>query len=212
MIKLEAFVFNPFQENTFLLSDESGKCIIIDPGMYDPGENRQITEFIQDRGLIPEAIVNTHCHVDHVLGCRYLKDQYDIPFCFHKDDQEMLERAPELGAIFGLEVDMLPEADRYLVAGEKFQFGNSELQLIHVPGHSKGSLALYSEPDKFVITGDALFNGSIGRTDLPGGDYNTLIESIRNRLMTLPGEVKVYPGHGPSTTIAYEHDTNPFLN
>lgn len=212
MIKLEVFVFNPFQENTFLLSDESGKCIVVDPGMYDPRENKQISEFIEARKLIPEAIVNTHCHVDHVLGCRYLMDQYTIPFCFHEDEQEMLDRAPELGAIFGLKVDKLPEADRYLVAGEKFQFGNSELQLIHVPGHSKGSLALYSESDKFVITGDALFNGSIGRTDLPGGDYNTLIESIWNNLMILPRDVKVYPGHGPSSTIGYEHDTNPFLN
>ena len=123
-----------------------------------------------------------------------------------------MDRAEEFGAFFGMEVAPPPPPDGYLAPDDFFQFGECSLKLLHVPGHSPGSLALYSEKDNFVITGDALFNGSIGRTDLPGGDYQTLIKSIKNKLLVLPGETEVYPGHGPSTTIAREYDTNPFLN
>lgn len=212
MISIELFTFNPFQENTYLLSDNSGKCIIIDAGMNNPDEQKKITEFIASKKLVCEAMLNTHCHVDHLLGCGFLKDQYDIPFYFHEEEKESFDTVEEYGAIFGLKVDPPPSPEKFIAGGEEFRFGESVLKLIHVPGHSRGSLAIYSEPDKFVITGDALFTGSIGRTDLPGGDYKTLIHSIKTGLLSLPSEVKIFPGHGPSGTIGQEHDTNPFLN
>lgn len=212
MITLKAFVFNSFQENTFLLHDDTGNCIIIDPGMNSPEERKQLVDYISEHKLKPEAIVNTHCHVDHVLSCSYLKNLYQIPFYCHELEVELLETAKDYGEFFGLNVDPPPHPDRYLNDDEEFQFGESKIKLIHVPGHSQGSLSLYSENDKFVITGDALFKGGVGRSDLPGGDHQTLINAIRARLLTLPRDVEVYPGHGSSTSIGEEYDTNPFLN
>lgn len=212
MIHLEVFVFNSFQENTYLLYDDSGKCIITDPGMSNRQEQEQFSTFLHEHKLTPEAILNTHCHVDHILGCKYIKDSYGIPFYFHQEESRILEKAEDFGAFLGLEVETPPPPDKFVAGDAVFYFGNSSLKLLHVPGHSPGSIALYSEADRFVITGDALFNGSIGRTDLPGGDYATLIASIQTQLMTLPRNVRVFPGHGPSSTIGQEYDTNPFLN
>lgn len=212
MIKLQLFTFNPFQENTYLLSDESGRCIIIDPGMYDKDEQEQIVKYLTKNKLTPEAIINTHCHADHVLGCSFMAENYNIPFFFHADETSLLQHVEEYGAVFGLQVSSPPPAGKHIEDGEIFSFGDSELKAIHVPGHSAGSLAFYSEPDQFVITGDVLFNSSIGRSDLPGGNHDTLINSIRSKLLVLPRETKVFPGHGPSTTIGAEHDTNPFLS
>jgi glyoxylase-like metal-dependent hydrolase (beta-lactamase superfamily II) len=211
MITLKTFVFNPFQENTYLLFDESKKCIIIDPGMYTESERKEIIDFIGSIGLIPEAIVNTHCHVDHILGCHFLKEKYTLPFYIHPLEMKSLESAQQFGDFFDIKIEQLPSPDFYLSDDDNFKFGSSSLQIMHVPGHSEGSVALYSEADNFVLTGDVLFSGSIGRTDLPGGDYQTLIKSIREKLISLPGKVKVYPGHGPETSIQMEYDTNPFL-
>lgn len=211
MITLKTFVFNPFQENTYALNDESKECIIVDPGMNSPAEQEELIRYIEKNNLLPKAIVNTHCHVDHILGCQYLVKKYNIPFYANKLEIPLIETAIQFGEFFGLEIEQPPMPDHYLTENNNYNFGNSSFQVFHVPGHSEGSVALYSKEDKLVITGDVLFYGSIGRTDLPGGNYNTLINSIRQKLMMLPKDVEVYPGHGPKTTIQNEYDTNPFL-
>jgi len=212
MIHLKIFEFNSFQENTYVLSDETKQCVIIDPGCNNTKEKKELTDFIEKEQIIPKAIIITHGHVDHLLGCKFIHDKYKVPFYAHKDDIMLIERAQELGSYFGVEVESPPTPDFFLTDSQKFTFGNSELLISHVPGHSPGSIAIYNFEGNFVITGDVLFRGSIGRTDLPGGDFDTLIESIKSKLLILPKEVIVYPGHGPRTSIGYEIDTNPFLS
>jgi hydroxyacylglutathione hydrolase len=211
MIHIKIFEFNAFQENTYVLFDETKQCIIFDPGCNNPKEKKELTDFIEKEQIIPKAIINTHCHVDHLLGCKFVHDKYKVPFYAHKDEIMLIEKAKELGAFFGIEVEQPPIPDFFLSDGQKFTFGNSELLISHVPGHSPGSIAIYNINSKIIITGDVLFRGSIGRTDLPGGDFDTLIECIKSRLLILPREVVVYPGHGPNTTIGNEIDSNPFL-
>lgn len=212
MIKVQKFVFNPFQENSFLLYDDSDEAIFVDMGSYTVEEKREVICFIENNRLNPVMIVNTHCHVDHLLGNSFFKNKFRSPVAAHKADEFMLENAVEHGSMFGFEVEEPPGIDKYLREGEKLLFGNSSLDILHVPGHSPGSVALYSIEDNFVIAGDALFRGGIGRTDLPGGDYQTLIDSIRQKLFVLPPETLVYCGHGPETTIGEEISTNPFFN
>jgi glyoxylase-like metal-dependent hydrolase (beta-lactamase superfamily II) len=211
MLSIKTFVFNAFQENTYIAYDGSGECVIIDPGMSTTFEREQLSRFIDESHLLPIAMINTHCHVDHILGCPYIKEKYNLPFYTHPDEKMQLEHAVDFGIFFGIEVETPPPSDHYLDEGSVYRFGKTELSVAHVPGHSPGSITLYSESDKVIITGDVLFRGSIGRTDLPGGDYDTLINGIKSKLLTLPPDVLVYPGHGPSTTIGAEYDTNPFL-
>ncbi len=211
MIKVQKFVVNPFQENSFLLYDETGECIFVDIGSYTVEEKKEVLYFIENNKLKPVKIVNTHCHVDHLLGNSFFKNKYKVPVAAHAGDEFLIANAVEHGSMFGFEVEEPPGIDEYLEEGKPLVFGNSALEIFHVPGHSPGSAAFYSAGDKFVIAGDALFNGSIGRTDLPGGNYDTLISSIREKLMTLPEDVKVYCGHGPETTIGEENRTNPFI-
>jgi hydroxyacylglutathione hydrolase len=211
MIKIKTFVFNSFQENTYVLSDETNICVIVDPGCNNPEEKKELTDYLKKEQLVPKAIINTHGHIDHVLGCRFLHDELKLPFYAHQDEVILIEKAQELGVFFGVSVEPPPMPDHYLNDDQKFTFGNSTLLVSHVPGHSPGSVSFYSSKDNFVITGDVLFSGSIGRTDLPGGDYNMLIRSIKSKLLILPRDVMVFPGHGPSTTIGIEIDTNPFL-
>lgn len=212
MITIKPFVFNPFQENTFVLYDDTSEAIIVDAGCYTENEKQAITSFIDEKGLKPVLAVNTHCHIDHIAGISFIKNRYKIPFYANPEEEPLLQSAPEQGQMFGFNLADPPKIDTYVSDGDIISFGNSSLSVILVPGHSSGSIALYSKENKFVIVGDVLFDGSIGRTDLPGGDYATIIKSIRSKLMILPGEVTVWPGHGPSTTIQKEHDTNPFLN
>lgn len=204
-------MFNAFQENTYVIHDESKDCVIIDPGCSNDHEYNELDNYINSLDLKVVAMVNTHCHVDHVLGCGYIKDKYEVPFYVHAGDTFLLDTAEEHAGFFGISLKQPPQPDFYLEDGQQFTFGNSILDVFHVPGHSAGSIALYSFSDSFVITGDALFKGSIGRTDLPGGNYQSLITSIRKKLLTLPENVLVFPGHGPNTTIGNERDTNPFL-
>ena len=211
MVKIKSFVFNDFQENTIVLSDESNRCIFIDPGCFVEQERKELDNFLKDNNLTPEMIVNTHCHVDHILGNNYLVDKYNLPVYAHVSDEKLIATAKEYAKLFGLNISSPPAVTSYLKDGDTLSFGNSSLSVIHVPGHSPGSIALYHLEQKFIIAGDVLFYGSIGRTDLPGGNYDMLINSIRQKLLTLPGDVIVYPGHGPVTTIQQEHDTNPFL-
>ena len=208
MITIKTFVFNAFQENTYVIYDDSNECVVIDPGCSNDEERNELDKYINTLTLKPVAMVNTHCHVDHVLGCRYVKDKYKVPFYVNEADKFLLDTIEEHAGFFGLSLDRPPKPDYFLTDGQQFSFGNSTLD---VPGHSAGSIALYAGSDGFVITGDALFKGSIGRTDLPGGDFQTLITSIRKKLLVLPEAVMVFPGHGPYTTVGDEKDSNPFL-
>ncbi len=211
-MNIKTFTVNGFAVNSFLLYDDSHECLIIDPGYYEQHEKDRLLRFIAENELIPVRVLNTHCHVDHILGNRYVCEQFHIPLSIHEQDQFLLNRASQMGEIFGFKVDSSPPVDNYLKQGDTVRFGNTEIEVIHTPGHSPGSVSFYHKPDGFIIVGDVLFAGSIGRTDLPKGDYKTLISSIVNKLVILPAETVVYPGHGPSTTIGHEHDTNPFLH
>ena len=211
MISVKTIVFNNFAVNTYILHDESKNAIIIDPACSNKGELNTLTQYILNNQLTPVKIINTHGHIDHIVGVQKVADQYKIPFLMHEADAPLLGTAREMGLLFGFQVDEIPTPTSFLNEGDIVEFGNSQLKVFHVPGHSPGSIVFYSKNDDFVIAGDVLFSGSIGRTDLPGGDYNTLISGIKNKLLTLPAKTIVYSGHGSSTTIHVEHDTNPFL-
>jgi hydroxyacylglutathione hydrolase len=212
MIGIKTFVCNAFQENTYLLFDQDTRqCKVFDPGMSTMNEKNEFDRFLLENRLKLEAIINTHCHVDHVLGCRYIKEKYNVPFMIHRSELPMLEKAQLYGDFFGLEVEPPPLPDGFIAEHETMQIGTSGLHTIYVPGHSEGSVAFYNAEESFIIVGDVLFRGSIGRTDLTGGDYEILINSIKANLLSLPPETIVYPGHGASTTIGHEAKTNPFL-
>ncbi|MCK4746689.1 MAG: MBL fold metallo-hydrolase [Bacteroidales bacterium] len=211
MIQIESLVFNSFQVNTYLVWDETGECLVVDPAFYSDHEITTFDNFLSDRELKLTGQINTHCHVDHVLGVNYIKSRYGFPLRAHQDESDIAANVPLMGDMFGLSVEPIQGIDQYLEDLDTISIGDHSLQTIHVPGHSRGSLAFYSRVGAFVITGDALFQGSIGRTDLPGGDYDQLINSIRTRLLVLPPETAVHAGHGPSSTIVREITENPFL-
>jgi hydroxyacylglutathione hydrolase len=211
MIYIRIFVFNAFQENTFILYDESGEALIIDAGCQSADEINTLTGFISKQKLKPVELLSTHGHIDHVLGNRFLKDNFKIPYRAHKGDLYMIENAIEQGSLFGLDIEKPPLPDAYLNEEVQIHFGNSTLDVIALPGHSPGGVGFYSSEQNFIVVGDVLFSGSIGRTDLPGGDFNQLINSIKSKLFVLPENTVVYPGHGPQTTIGKEKRTNPFL-
>ncbi|NJK94567.1 MAG: MBL fold metallo-hydrolase [Bacteroidales bacterium] len=212
MIKIKTLVFNPFQENTYLLSDETNECIIVDAGCYGPKEFDLLINYIEKNQLNPVRLVNTHCHVDHILGIGELMQKYNIPFEANKEEDPIIADAVNHGKVFGFVLDQPPFPTHYIKEGDEIKFGNSLLKVLEVPGHSRGHIALHSEAENFVVVGDVLFRGSIGRTDLPGGDYDQLINSIYKKLLVLDRSTVVYPGHGPSTTIGQEIMTNPFLS
>lgn len=211
MIKVQKFVVNPLGENSFILSDETGECIFIDPGFYYEEEYEEIREYVKSNNLVPVKITNTHCHFDHIMGVEFIREEYKIPFFAHPGDIFWIERAVEQGKIFGFEMSPVSVADSFLEENKFVEFGNSRLKIIHVPGHSPGHVVFYSEKDKFLIAGDVLFYGSIGRTDLPGGNYETLISGIKSKLFELPDDALVYCGHGPETKLGFEKKNNPFL-
>ncbi|NQU53875.1 MAG: MBL fold metallo-hydrolase [Bacteroidetes bacterium] len=211
MIKVEKFVVNPLGENSFVLSDETGECIFIDPGFYFDEEHQEIKNYIATNKLTPVKITNTHCHFDHIMGVEFIRNEYKIPFHAHKEDSFWVDNAAEQAQRFGMEVSSVSPINEFLVDKEFVKLGNSQLEIIHVPGHAPGHVVFYSKEDKILIAGDVLFYGSIGRTDLPGGDHETLISNIKNKLFSLPDDTKVYCGHGPETTLGFEKTTNPFL-
>jgi glyoxylase-like metal-dependent hydrolase (beta-lactamase superfamily II) len=211
MMTIKVMPFNPFQENTYIVYDETGECIIIDPGCQMSGEKRLLADFIRKSELKPVRLINTHCHLDHVFGNAFVVENFGIPLSIHRGELPVLQSAVVVGAQYGVPCEPSPEPDSYIEDGDEIHFGNSTLRAILTPGHSPASLSFFSEKERFVIAGDVLFLNSIGRTDLPGGDYKTLISSIMNRLMPLGDDVVVYNGHGPSTTIGRERLSNPFL-
>ncbi|MGX5688286.1 MBL fold metallo-hydrolase [Arcticibacter tournemirensis] len=211
MIQIKSFVCNPFQENTYILSDETGECIIVDPGMYSGYEQNDVTDYVQNKGLKPVLLLNTHCHIDHILGNKFIHDRYGLLPCFNEGELPVLESAPAYAAPMGIRYELSPLPQKYLPESGSIYFGKSELELIYAPGHSPAHLCFYSPADNFIIGGDVLFYRSIGRTDLPGGNYQQLINSIQERLFKLPHDCIVYPGHGPETNIGDEKQYNPFL-
>jgi glyoxylase-like metal-dependent hydrolase (beta-lactamase superfamily II) len=204
-------VFSPIEVNTYILTDGSGECAIIDCGCYGEGEGKKLEGFLSEKKLTPVLLLNTHCHLDHVFGNGFMLEKYGIRSHFCELEEPIRRNAPQHAMIFGLEMEAVPDPAAYLSHNSEIGFGNILLKAIHVPGHTAGSLAFYSEKDECVFTGDALFAGSIGRTDLPGGNHQTLLTAIKTNLLTLPGETVVYAGHGPETTIERERKSNPYL-
>ena len=211
MIKVGVLPFNPFQENTIILSDESGECVIVDAGNYNPQEDAALSKYITDNGLKPVMAVNTHGHVDHMLGVNYVKETYGIPFAIHGKDKFLIDSAPTHGAIYGFKVDKAPTVDIDLEGQKALKFGNTVFQIIETPGHTPGHVAFYNSDNKLLLTGDTLFRESIGRTDLPGGDYSWIMRSILDKLIPLGDDVHFYPGHGMESTIGHESLYNPFV-
>lgn len=211
MLTIKTFVFNPFQVNTYLLYDETNECIIIDPGCMEDYEKKEISDFINSHKLHPVRLLNTHPHIDHVAGNKFIADTYNLKLEVHKDSLKLLQSVKGYAAAFGIDNIEAQEPGGYITEGDLIKFGNSEIKVLYTPGHADGSVCFYSEKDKFVIVGDVLFNEGIGRTDLPTGNHEALIKNIRTKLFTLPDDTQVYPGHGPSTTIGYEKENNPFL-
>jgi glyoxylase-like metal-dependent hydrolase (beta-lactamase superfamily II) len=204
-------VFSPIEVNTYILADESGDCAIIDCGCYDRQESDRLVDLIKNKKIKPVLLLNTHCHLDHIFGNRFVLERYNLkPFANEYDEMNRKD-AVQHAMLFGLSMDNPPEPAGFLTDNQKITFGSTELMALHVPGHTLGSLAFYSKENDCVFTGDALFAGSIGRTDLPGGDFDTLIKSITNKLFVLPPETVVYPGHGNETTIEKEMKSNPFF-
>ncbi|MFH0893880.1 MAG: MBL fold metallo-hydrolase [Bacteroidota bacterium] len=212
MITVKTFVFNDIQVNTYLLIDESNECIIVDPACYYEEEKEILARYIEDKKLKPVAVVITHGHFDHIPGNRFVTTRFNIGIMVHPDSLNLLKLATEYGSVMGWQIEQQPLPARILNDGDEIQFGKSVLKVLATPGHCAGSICLLNEESKFVITGDVLFQESIGRTDLPTGDYDTLMESIQNKLMVLDDNITVYPGHGPSTSIGHEKKFNPYLS
>ena len=210
MLNLYYFTFNPLQENTYVLFDDTRECVIFDPGCYEKHEQQRLHTYIASNGLNVVKIVNTHCHVDHVLGNHFCKETFKAPLLIPRLEEAPLRSVPLYAPMYGFNAYAPAEPDGYLEGREKLTFGNTSLDMLFVPGHSVGHLAFYCKEGSFCIAGDVLFNGSIGRTDLPGGNFDTLIHSIHTQLFTLPDDTTVYCGHGPYTKIGDEKRFNPF--
>lgn len=211
-MKLHRLVFSPISVNTYVLEGEGGECAIIDCGCYDEDEFARFTQYIDDRKLNPVLLLNTHCHLDHIFGNGMMERKYGLKTQACVKEEENRINSPVHAMMFGLVMEPPPDIGVYLEDGQKILFGSTELETIFVPGHTAGSIAYYSKVERCVFTGDALFAGGIGRTDLPGGNYNQLLTSIKDRLLTLPEDTVIYPGHGDSSTIKTEMKTNPWIS
>jgi hydroxyacylglutathione hydrolase len=210
MISIKHFVFSPFMENTYLLFDEQRNCLIIDPGCYEKYEENELAQFIEDHDLKIQGLINTHCHIDHVLGNAFVKRKYGVGLSIHPIDEATLRAVQSYAAIYGFPLYQSSSPDHFLNEGDKVILGNDELDVIFVPGHCPGHIALVNHKQKFIIGGDVLFSGSVGRTDLPGGNMDQLLDSIRNKFFALDDDYVVYSGHGPSTKLGVEKRSNPF--
>ena len=211
-MEIHQITFNTFQENTFILWDNTTDCIIIDPGCYERNEELELVDFINKNNLNPVKLINTHCHIDHILGNKFVSEKWDLELYMNKIDLPLLEGAGDIAKMYGFKnYKGSPYPKHYLEEGDILEFGESKLGILFTPGHAPGHICLFNKEEGFIVSGDVLFNGSIGRTDLPGGDFDTLIESIKTKLMTLQDETIVYCGHGPSTSIGRERLSNPFL-
>ena len=211
MLQIKSFQFSPIQENTYLLYNEFNDCIVIDPGCYFDEEKDKLAAFIYDNNLNPVMLLNTHCHLDHVFGNKMVAEKYNLTLQLHENEKAVLAFAPTSGLMYDMPFDNYEGDFILLNEGDFIKLGTDELKILFTPGHSPGSLSFYCQKDKFVISGDALFKNSIGRTDLPGGNHEQLIKSIKQNLLTLPNDTVVYSGHGPATTVGEEKVGNPYL-
>jgi len=211
MVQVHSFTSNPFYENTYVLYDDSREAVIIDPGCYTPEERAQLTDFIEQNALKPVKLLNTHAHIDHVLGNAFVKQKYGIDLYLHEKELPILREVRVRASTYGLAQYQETDVDHFLVEGETIDFGHARLDVRFVPGHAPGHVAFVDHADRFVIGGDVLFRNSVGRTDLPFGDFETLAHSIRTQFYTLPDDYAVYAGHMEPTTIGQEKRTNPFV-
>ncbi len=212
-MQFKIFIFNPFQENTYVLFDETNTCAIIDAGNLLTEENKVLDNFIAENNFQVEYLLNTHNHLDHIFGAKHFVDKYNVKMASHSDDLFWINNFVEHSRNYGIQItEPAPKPDILLNDGDVITFGNTELQVIHLPGHSPGGVAFYNEKQGILFSGDSLFNSSIGRTDLPMGDYDSLISAIKEKLFVLPDDTQVFPGHGGQTTIGKEKMSNPFLS
>lgn len=211
MLTVQPFTFNPLQENTYVLYNEKGECGIIDPGCYFAGEQQALTSFIERANLKPVLLLNTHCHLDHIFGNNFVHKTYGLTLHLHSLEKAVLAYGPATAQLWGLSLDAYEGNLTFIDEGQVMRIGEDALHVLFTPGHSPGSVSFYSEANKFVMAGDVLFDGGVGRTDLPGGNLQTLEESIKTKLYTLPADVVVHPGHGGSTTVGDEMKGNPFV-
>ena len=211
MLTVKRFIFNPVQENTYVLYDGKDACCIIDPGCYFPEENETLESWLKDQQLVPKLLLNTHCHLDHVFGNKWVAHKYGLQLQFGENEQPTFDFAPRSAEQWGMPFEQYSGEIVYLGEGDHILIGKDELEVLFTPGHSVGHVVYYNRAEGFIIGGDVLFRLGIGRTDIPGGDSETLLKSIRKKLFTLPSETIVYPGHGEPTTIGYEKEYNPFL-
>lgn len=211
MITIQKFTFNSFQVNTYLLYDETKECVLVDVACQDRQEQELLLSFLKTNNLKVKEIVNTHSHVDHILGNAFAKSTFNVPLTAHKGGDQFIRTAPASAQMFGFSMGEPVFPDQYIKEGDSIRFGNSKLKVLYTPGHADGSICLHSEEEKFVIAGDVLFRDSIGRTDLPTGDYDLLNENIKKKLFSMADETVVYPGHGPQTSIGEEVMNNPFV-
>tara|TARA_B100001939_G_C16919327_1_gene608525 strand:+ start:688 stop:1332 length:645 start_codon:yes stop_codon:yes gene_type:complete len=213
-MKIKTFTFNPFAENTYVVYDEETKdCIIIDPGCYDSSEEKILFNFISSKKLVPKRLINTHCHIDHIFGNNFVMKNWNIKLFTHKKEEELLNQSENIAKSYGFEnYQPSPKADSFIDENDNIELGKEQFKIFFTPGHSPGHICLYNKKNNFLISGDVIFMNSIGRTDLPGGNHKTLIESINTKIINLPDETTIYCGHGPSTTLVNEKINNPFLN
>ncbi|WP_304516388.1 MBL fold metallo-hydrolase [Cecembia rubra] len=211
MLQLKSFTFNPFMENTYLLYDETREAVIFDPGCFEKYEQKELSDFIENEELELKMLINTHCHIDHVLGNAFVKRKYGVPLYLHQKEQPVLKSVTSYASNYGFAGYEESHPDYFISETDRIKFGNSSLEIRFVPGHSPGHLVFFHQETGICIAGDTLFQGSIGRTDLPGGDHDTLLNAIRTEMFSLPDTTKVYPGHGPMTNIAFEKEHNPFV-
>ena len=212
MLQVKSFVFNPFQENTYILYDETKEAVIIDAGCYNTSEFNLLKEFIIIEKLDVKHYLNTHCHIDHILGNSFVCKEYNLKPKYSVEESPVFNSGNNVAKMYGLNYTEGPVCIDFISEGDTINFGNTVLDLIHLPGHSPGSIGFYDKSNKVIICGDVLFQGSIGRTDLPLGNHEDLLLSIQTKLFTLPHEVKVYAGHGNATSIGEEIKYNPFYN
>lgn len=211
MIHIKKFTFNPFQENTYLLYDDTKECIIVDPGCFNSSEQNTISDFIEENDLIPVKLLNTHAHIDHVLGNKYIANKYDLGLELYQSEHPMLDYAKASAQMYNIPYDESPEPSSYIKENDVIEFGDSSLKVLYVPGHAPDHIVFLHEEQQFLIGGDVLFKRSIGRTDLPGGNHDQLIQNIKEKIFVLSPSIKVYSGHGEETTIGEEIQLNPFF-
>ncbi len=211
MFHIKNFVFSPIHENTYVLHNDSNECIIIDPGCYFDEEKQQLVDYVKKMGLVAKLLLNTHCHLDHVFGNKFVHETFGLTLHLHTNEQKMLELAPASGLMWGMPFDNYQGDFIFIKEGDVISLGEDQLKVIETPGHSPGHVCFYCEKQGFIVGGDVLFQGSIGRTDLPGGSFETLIKSIKTKLFLLPDKTIVYSGHGEPTTIGEEKLYNPYL-